>query len=621
MKRTLLLTLFALVVNSMPAPAQGSGQYAGVNQCWNGKEFVTVKGNCPAANSTSGSGGASSGSSSAINSAAYGALNQASYQLGYAFGQWLFGGGKNPQAELQKRLMMEELARRQAEAARLHREEEARRLAAMYARLNATLKLSGLPDLQLKGVGNNGPGLQLKLGDSADGQAGIKGLPGIYLNDGKVPYGIPGLPGTYTGGPGQGSGLTNSKLALKTGDSGADTQTGSSLPAANPGGPSAAPDTASNSGTTNESKLALKLEDSGAAPASSAPSSAQAATFDPSKMTPQQLADAAEMFSKLPPEEQQRLMAAAQNAAGGQLPPNVVEPASTQALGPLQQQKAASQAAAAAPVLEDASAKARVGFDTGSGAPPPKLESTAVTPAMLRPSDAEATHTSSTTTSLARSEPPSPLAPDAGDPDLLSKFMFPATPSTSRFPRNPNPPPLNPLREEQKLQAQLKSWDDWALKRALEVGHPREDPLYPQATERRMLNTSAVKEYAPELLARYERDAAFRQTVDLRLQHTNEYAAFDYYKGLAEAHKAAVLQFQQELEKLAAAGKIDRLMALEAQYQFHPERRALVQAAWDRISANEQTALEKARAEGNRKVEREYQFTFQLIRGESSASR
>src|SRR5208282_6776844 len=93
---------------------------------------------------------------------------------------------------------------RQAEAARLHREEEARRLAEMYNRLSTTLKLNGLPSLQLKSSGASVGGLQMKLGDSTQG------------------YGIPGLPGIYTGGPGPGSGMTparESGLQLKMGDS------------------------------------------------------------------------------------------------------------------------------------------------------------------------------------------------------------------------------------------------------------------------------------------------------------------------------------------------------------------------------------------------------------------
>ncbi len=110
-------------------------------------------------------------------------------------------------------------------------------------------------------------------------------------------------------------------------------------------------------------------------------------------MTPQQLADAADAFSKLPPEEQQRLIAAAQAAPASpqQAPPSpargwtatqandapVSAPAfasgpitpqtAAQPIAALQQQANASQAAATAPTLEDASAKARVGFDTAQG--------------------------------------------------------------------------------------------------------------------------------------------------------------------------------------------------------------------------------------------------------------
>jgi len=334
--------------------------------------------------------GKTGSNSPAANSALYNGLYQSSYQLGYALGRWLFGGSSNPQAEAQqealKQQMMLELQRRQAEAERLHQEEEARRIAAMYNRLYATLKLSGLPDLHLKGMDSNGPGLKLKLGDSTDGQAGIKGLPGIYLNDGKTPYGIPGLPGIYTGGPGQGSGLTNSKLALKMGDGSTGAAPGANagpVPAGPSGGeqPSGARAATSGPATAlaNESGLQLKTGDSNTAPA------AQATTIDPSKMTPQQLADVAEMVSKLPPEEQQRLLAAAQkDAAAGQPIPTqplaqvtaASPPGSSPAMLPqtaappvasLQQQANASQAAAATSTPEEASAKARGGFDTPLG--------------------------------------------------------------------------------------------------------------------------------------------------------------------------------------------------------------------------------------------------------------
>jgi hypothetical protein len=545
----------------------------------------------------------------------YNGLNQAGYQLGYALGRWLFSSNSNPQAELQKQQMMAELQRRQAEAERQHREEEARQLAAMYNRLSATLKLSGLPNLQLKDVAGNSPGLTLKLGDSTGGQAGIKGLPGIYLNDGAVPYGIPGLPGIYTGGPGQGSGLTNSRLALKTGDS----DTGAAPVANVPGGPNGngqppgTPAAATNGSTptlANESGLQLKTGDSSAGPAAQA--TTMDPTLDPGKMTPQQLADVAEQVSKLPPEEQQRLLTAAQNdAAAGQPNPG----ATAQALAPVQAQAAASQAAATAPVLEDASAKARAGFDQPLGSAPVQLEATTSTPAILRP----------TGTAGAANGSPSASAPNPPPVanDWVKQFLFPGSLSSTSFAKNPNPPLTNPLREEKKLQAELKTWDDWAIQRATHIyDRPNDNSmLYPLGTELALLNASAVKQYAPELLARYKRDTAFRQNVDQRLRYAAEDAALEYYQGLADAHKAAITAFQTSLENLAAAGALDKLVPLEEQYRLHPDRRQIVQSAWDRVSAKEQTALAAAQADGSSKLDQKYQFVFQLIRGEAAQQR
>ena len=54
------------------------------------------------------------------------------------------------QANAQKQKMMAELAQRQAAAEQQHRIEEAKRLAAICSRLQASLKLSGLSTLQLK---------------------------------------------------------------------------------------------------------------------------------------------------------------------------------------------------------------------------------------------------------------------------------------------------------------------------------------------------------------------------------------------------------------------------------------------------------------------------------------
>jgi hypothetical protein len=338
------------------------------HQCYCNGRYTVVSGITSCQAWCAGSSTPAAAATSPVNSAVVNAASQAGYQVGSAIGaalvQFLFGAPSNPQAELQKQQMMAELQRRQAEAQRQHQEEEAARLAAMYNRLASTLKLSGLPSLQLKQSASAGPGLALKLGDNANEPAGIKGLPGIALNDGKVPYGIPGLPGIYVGGPGQGSGLTDSKLALKIGESqteaeqGANASSASSASEEPPGAPATAT-TGPAPALANESGLQLKTGDSSATP------SAQVGTLDPSKMTPQQLADVAETVSKLPPEEQDRLLAAAQNGTVAAQPATgMTGPPPSPVLSSLQQQAGASRAAAAAPVAEDASMQARAGFDT-----------------------------------------------------------------------------------------------------------------------------------------------------------------------------------------------------------------------------------------------------------------
>jgi hypothetical protein len=272
------------------------------------------------------------------------------------FFQMLFSS--DPQADAQKQQMMQELQLRQAEAEQQHNIEEAQRLAAICNRLQASLKLAGLPELQMKSAG--GGGLQLKLSDSGSGSrhhVGEAGLPGIALNDstgngGTTPYGEPGLPGIYTNGPGSGSG----------------------------------------SATSDGPKLSLKMDDGSTPPAPPAPVEGfdTAGTItDVRKMSPQQLADLATKIDNLPPEEQQRLMDAARNSAGGN--PPVANPApaggdanpapagaapnpsaasataSQPAQSQLQQIAATSQSAATAASPEAASALASSGFDTAGG--------------------------------------------------------------------------------------------------------------------------------------------------------------------------------------------------------------------------------------------------------------
>jgi hypothetical protein len=192
----------------------------------------------------------------------------------------------------------------------------------------------------------------------------------------------------------------------------------------------------------------------------------------------------------------------------------------------------------------------------------------------------------------------------------------PQAPAHSFFPKDPNPPLVNPLREEQKVQSELKGWDDWAIQQA--VHNKNLSGAYPATTEQVVLDTDAVKEYAPELLGRYKTDPAFLANLDQRLQSADQYVALDYYQGIANAHKAAIVEYQAELEKLAAAGKIEKYTPLEEQYRLHPERRALVTAVWQRVSADEQAAEDKARADGLNKLDKQYQFVFQLVRGQAA---
>jgi hypothetical protein len=292
-----------------------------------------------------------------------------------AFMRMLFSN--DSQAKAQKQKMLAELQARQLAAERQKMHDEAIRLAAIMQRLQATLKLSGTPALNLKSE-TVGGGLQIKLGEPNSGHVGVPGLPGIALNDntgngGTTPYGIAGLPGIYTNGPATpatapsgGSQPANGGLQLKLGD-----------------GPSVAQTTT---------------------PTAAAPANAvQATTADPRTMSPQQLADVA---ANLSPEQQQQLANAIQAAQSSGATQSAVSapvahlsptttvsagttPTTTEALnsqgaqdpveggqsaganspafGQLRGTAAASQRAATATSPEGMAAGAREGFDTAAG--------------------------------------------------------------------------------------------------------------------------------------------------------------------------------------------------------------------------------------------------------------
>jgi hypothetical protein len=300
-----------------------------------------------------------------------------------SFFQMLFSN--DSAADAQKQQMMQELQQRQAAAEQQHNIEEAQRLAAICNRLQATLKLTGLPDLQLKNGG--GGGLQLKLGDSDSGHAGVRGLPGIYLEHSSGPSGggsgqivnyvtQPLSAPTPPSGNGPSSG---GALQLKTGEDEVATTPAASTPIAPPAPVEGA---ASGSNLPAESALPAGM------------------VTDVRNMTPQQLADLATKVSNLPPEEQQRLMDAARNSAPGN--PSTANPtaaaasansapaaaansspaASQPAQSQLQQIAATSQSAATAASPEDAAAQARSGFDTpgGGSVPAVAISSSTVAP-------------------------------------------------------------------------------------------------------------------------------------------------------------------------------------------------------------------------------------------------
>jgi hypothetical protein len=539
MKR--LLSVLAIV--ALPAVLMGQAPDVGAGKCVE---------NCgPEPSSTS-------GANSLYNSF------QTGYQLGQLLHQLLFPA-PDPAAQARQQQMMLELRRRQQEAERLHKQQEAQQLADMYNRLSATLKLEGLPHLQLK-LSDNGSG-----------------------------YGIPGLPGLYTGGP--------------------RTDSFSAPPIQGGGG------------------LQLKMGDSSAPPAP-APAPFDPSTIDPKNMTPQQAADLMEYVSKLPPDVQQRVMAAAQAsptapapgafqapadaapqpapaaaASGGQgQPPAVSSQTAASPVTSLQQQAGAAQAAAAAPTPEAVASQANIDFNSATGSSAVPLNSTNAAPALLRAPD--------TTNDVYPSAPPRAPAASAGSAPSDIKLLFPDTSTAgsfqSPFPKNPNMPLDNPLRLDEEQQAELKSWDDWAQKQALGVGM-QSNPL---GIAMQQFDRDAVRQYAPELLARYDTDPAFRQSVDARIEAASGVAAMDYWQLQADAHKAALVEYRSELDKLMAAGELDRLTPLGEQLS-DPGKGKILQALWNNTSAYEGNALEQARANGQLRIDKEYRYIFQLIRNDS----
>jgi len=267
---------------------------------------------------------------------------------------------------------LEQQRLQQQEADARRRAEEEQHKQQMFDDLSRTMKLSESSNSSSNSAGGaESGGLHLKLiGGIADSpNAGNPSLPGIALNGGNTPYGIPGLPGIYTNGPASAPVMQESGLQLKLGDgSTSSSSTSANSPASesapqvaglqlklgeSTSGPSSTPDHSPASDSTAQGGgLQLKLGDNTAASVErSAPDVRNTGTFSGgTTLTP----SPTEVTNSTLP------------SVGG-------NSAQTPALSQLQTISDSSKQAASARTLEGASASARAGFDTpGAGMGLPK---------------------------------------------------------------------------------------------------------------------------------------------------------------------------------------------------------------------------------------------------------
>jgi len=289
----------------------------------------------------------------------------------------------NAEAQRQQQAMNEAIIRRQQEQqaeAERQRILQQQRIDAMFARLNQTLKLEGLPfalslkpmntgqDLALKGMNSASPDdLKLKMGNHEG--YGIQGLPGIYVggpaesqnsadnqNAGteSKAYGIQGLPGTYVGGPAGG----------QSGDAAANTAAMPGLPGIYLNGvePGQAPNLAQAAQTLSGPERTLAqdaaLQAAQQNPALTTPSEdPRVGNFQQANQDYQQAIEANASASRDYQTAQAHVEAdkSAIDVAQGQL--RAITPS-------VEQQQAFNQMLAAAKTDEDAAMIARQGFDS-----------------------------------------------------------------------------------------------------------------------------------------------------------------------------------------------------------------------------------------------------------------
>ncbi len=137
MMKVLLITLFAIAIGSIAAQAQGSGTWAGVSQCWDASshQWVTVHREIVRHQA------AEAGAEAVTSPTVMGCTSAYLFSLSTLSSTGFSAAGQTRTRRMrrlrqqQEQLMMAEVRRRAEEAERLHQEEEARRLAAIYNRL------------------------------------------------------------------------------------------------------------------------------------------------------------------------------------------------------------------------------------------------------------------------------------------------------------------------------------------------------------------------------------------------------------------------------------------------------------------------------------------------------
>ena len=206
--------------------------------------------------------------------------------------------------------------------------------------------------------------------------------------------------------------------------------------------------------------------------------------------------------------------------------------------------------------------------------------------------------------------------PSEDDLRFLFDAAFPNDGPQWPGPKDPNYPLINPLREQAQFQQDLKRWDDWAFQTALDRTPRTDDFSYvgsPAQAADEKFHSEAVQKYAPEVFERYRQDEAFHHYVDVILLSADFDSKLDYYQGIANAHKAAILASRDGLRKLEDAGELERGMGIPDQEQRHPAVIPKVQAVYVAATNEEDAEVARARTNAGSIIDGHYRSEFDHI--------